>query len=68
MPLLITHEQWMKRTHSIFEPRSQSLKEIDDAIARKDVAAARSALVRWIDGQNKKRQDKHGHNTQDNSY
>jgi hypothetical protein len=59
MPLLMTYEQWMKRTHSMVRPRSDSLKVIDEAIRRRDEMGAKKALVAWIDDQNKKRQDWH---------
>ena len=59
MPLLMSHAQWMKRTHSRVKPRSSTLKALDDAIQRRDEAGARRALIAWIDGQNKKRQDWH---------
>ncbi|MGA7341363.1 MAG: hypothetical protein WBE72_13125 [Terracidiphilus sp.] len=59
MPLLMTYEQWMKRTHSMVRPRSDSLKVIDEAIRRRDEAGAKKALISWIDDQNKKHQDWH---------
>jgi hypothetical protein len=59
MPLLMTYEQWMKRTHSMIKSRSDSLKQIDEAIRRRDEAGAKKALINWIDEQNKKRQDWH---------
>jgi hypothetical protein len=59
MPLLMTYEQWMKRTHSMVRPRSDSLKVIDEAIRRRDEMGAKKALIAWIDDQNKKRQDWH---------
>ena len=59
MPLLMTYEQWMKRTHSLIKSRSDSLKVIDEAIKRRDEAGAKRALINWIDEQNKKHQDWH---------
>lgn len=59
MPLLMTYEQWMKRTYSMVKSRSDSLKVIDEAIKRRDEAGAKRALINWIDEQNKKRQDWH---------
>jgi hypothetical protein len=59
MPLLMTYDQWMKRTHSMIKSRSDSLKLIDDAVRRRDEAGAKKALINWIDEQNKKRQDWH---------
>jgi hypothetical protein len=59
MPLLMTYEEWMRRTYSMVKSRSDSLKVIDDAIRRRDEAGAKKALINWIDEQNKKRQDWH---------
>jgi len=59
MPLLMTYEQWMKRTHSLIKSRSDSLKVIDEAIRRRDETATKKALINWIDEQNKKHQDSH---------
>ena len=59
MPLLMTYEQWMKRTHSLIKSRSDSLKVIDEAIRRRDETATKKALINWIDEQNKKHQDWH---------
>lgn len=59
MPLVISHQQWMSRTRSRLHRRSDDLKRIDVAIQRRDEAAAKAALIQWIDGQNKKRQDWH---------
>jgi hypothetical protein len=59
MPLLMTYEQWMRRTHSIVKSRSDSLKLIDEAIRRRDEAGVKKALINWIDEQNKKKQDWH---------
>jgi hypothetical protein len=59
MPLLMTYERWMYRTHSKVKSRSDSLKLIDAAIKRRDEAGAKRALISWIDEQNKKRQDWH---------
>lgn len=57
MPLTITHDEWMKNTHSLIKPRSESLKRIDDAIRMKNEPEAKKALIKWIDEQNSKRQD-----------
>ncbi|MEQ1763118.1 MAG: hypothetical protein ABL984_08240 [Pyrinomonadaceae bacterium] len=57
MPLNITHDQWMKSTHSRIRPRSASLKRIDQAIQFRDQGETRRALIAWIDEQNNKRQD-----------
>lgn len=57
MPLTMTYDQWMKDTHSLIKPRSESLKEIDNAIKARNAAAAKNALVKWIDEQNRKKQD-----------
>lgn len=59
MPLLMTYQRWMDRTHSLVKSRSDSLKLIDEAIKRRDEAGAKKALIHWIDEQNKKRQDWH---------
>jgi len=59
MPLLMTYELWIKRTHSRVKSRSDSLKLIDEAIKRRDEAGAKKALINWIDEQNKKHQDWH---------
>lgn len=61
MALTITHDQWMKETHSLIKPRSESLKKIDAAL-KKPVRSAdevKRALTSWIDEQNKKNQDWH---------
>ena len=59
MPLLMTYDQWMKRTYSLVKARSDSLKAIDEAIKRRDEAGAKKALIHWIDEQNAKQQDWH---------
>jgi hypothetical protein len=59
MPLLMTYERWIKRTHSLVKSRSDSLKLIDEAIKRRDEAGAKKASINWIDEQNKKHQDWH---------
>ncbi|MEO5857798.1 MAG: hypothetical protein ABIR33_02500 [Pyrinomonadaceae bacterium] len=57
MPLSITHDQWIKSTHSLIKPRSASLKRIDQAIQFRDQGETKRALIAWIDEQNSKRQD-----------
>jgi len=59
MPLTITYDQWIKDTYSRFDQRSDDLKKIDDAIKMRNEAAAKAALIKWIDGQNAKHQDWH---------
>jgi len=53
----MTHDQWMKETHSMIKPRSESLKRIDSAIQMRDEGETKRALIKWIDEQNSKRQD-----------
>jgi hypothetical protein len=53
----MTYDQWIKDTHSLVRPRSQSLKEIDNAIKARNEFAAKNALKNWIDEQNRKKQD-----------
>ena len=57
MPLIMTHDQWIKDTHSLIRPRSQSLKELDNAIKARNEFAAKNALKNWINEQNSKKQD-----------
>lgn len=57
MPLTMSHDQWMKDTHSIVKPRSESLKKIDVAIRNRNEVETKKALVGWINEQNAKRQD-----------
>ena len=59
MPLTTTYDQWIKDTYSRFDQRSDDLKKIDDAIKMRNSEAAKAALIKWIDGQNAKRQDWH---------
>jgi len=59
MPLTMTYDQWMKDTHSIIKPRSESLKRIDAAIRLRNETDTKKALVSWINEQNTKRQDWH---------
>ncbi|MBS1615022.1 MAG: hypothetical protein JST06_02790 [Bacteroidetes bacterium] len=59
MPLTITHAEWMRDTHSLVKPRSESLKKIDTAIQMKNERDALKYLTAWIDEQNKKGQDWH---------
>ena len=53
------YEQWMKDTHSLVKPRSESLKKIDAAIRNRSEIETKKALVGWINEQNAKRQDWH---------
>lgn len=59
MPLTITHAEWMRDTHSLVKPRSDSLKKIDTAIQMRNERDALKYLTAWIDEQNKKGQDWH---------
>ena len=55
MPLIMTYDQWIKDTHSLIKPRSQSLKELDNAIKARNEFAAKNALKNWINEQNSKK-------------
>lgn len=57
MPLLMTYQQWMEDTKSPIKPRSAELKRLDHAIWIKNEAQAKTALVQWIEYQNKNRHD-----------
>ncbi len=59
MPLKMTYDDWMKRTYSRIAQRSDDLKKIDEAIKMRNAEAAKTALIKWIDGQNAKHQDWH---------
>jgi hypothetical protein len=53
----MTYDQWIKDTHSLIKPRSNSLKELDNAIKARNEFAAKNALKNWINEQNSKKQD-----------
>lgn len=53
----MTYDQWIKDTHSLIRPRSNSLKELDNAIKARNEFAAKNALKNWINEQNNKKQD-----------
>ncbi len=53
----MTYDQWIKDTHSLIRPRSNSLKELDNAVKARNEFAAKNALKNWINEQNAKKQD-----------